>query len=284
MFKKLGALFVVCVLTALPAFAAETYQIDKNHSEIGFQIRHVLTKVRGAFTDFEGTIRLDRETPENSSVNVTIQAASIDTNNPRRDQDLQSDNFFDVENYPEITFESSKVVKTGENTYDVTGTFTMHGVSKEITLPATFLGTMKDARGTTKAGFEASTTIDRKHWGIVYNRAVEGGGLLLGDDVEIDINIEANEASTVSGQPGGGQDRAARGGGGGGPGGGGFLAQFDADGDGKISKEEAPERMQERFDTMDANGDGFIDQEEMQAMRQRLGGRGGPGGGRRPPQ
>jgi polyisoprenoid-binding protein YceI len=185
------------VLGAAPAFAADTYAIDKNHSEIGFQIRHFVTKVRGRFTDFQGTIVADREKPESSSVEFAVKTASIDTDVVNRDNDLRSANFFEAEKYPDITFKSTKVKQTGKDTYDVTGNFTMHGVTKEITLPVTYLGSVKtkDRQGVEgeKVGFETAVTLNRKDYGITWNRTLDTGGVMLGDDVLITINIEANK-------------------------------------------------------------------------------------------
>jgi polyisoprenoid-binding protein YceI len=184
-------------LAGTSAFAADTYAIDKNHSEVGFQIRHFVTKVRGRFTDFQGTIVADREKPENSTVEFTVKTASIDTDVVNRDNDLRSANFFEAEKYPDITFKSSKVKPTGKDTYDVTGNFTMHGVTKEITLPVTYLGAVKtkDRQGNEgeKVGFETAVTLNRKDYGIIWNRPLDQGGLMLGDDVLITINIEANK-------------------------------------------------------------------------------------------
>jgi len=185
------------LLAGAPAFAADTYVIDKNHSEVGFQIRHFVTKVRGRFTDFQGTIVADREKPERSSVEFAVKTASIDTDVVNRDNDLRSANFFEAEKYPEMTFKSTKVKPTGKDTYDVTGNFTMHGVTKEITLPVTYLGAVKtkDRQGNEgeKAGFETAVTLNRKDFGIIWNRPLDQGGLMLGDDVLVTINIEANK-------------------------------------------------------------------------------------------
>ena len=146
--------------------------------------------MRGRFADFEGSIQVDPTRPDASSVAFTIKATSIDTNHAHRDDDLRSENFFDVAKFPEIPFKSTRIAPTGKDKYDVTGTFTMHGVTKEITLPVTFLGFIKDPRGIERAGFELSTTLHRKDYGIVWNRAIEGDGTMLGDDVEISINLE----------------------------------------------------------------------------------------------
>ena len=175
---------------AAPALA-DTYTIDKNHSEAAFQVRHILTKVRGTFRDFAGTINLDKATPGNSSVEFRIKAASIDTGVQKRDDHLRSPDFFDVATHPEIVFKSTKVVSKGNNTFDVTGDFTMHGVTKQITLPVTFLGEQKFGKGA-KAGFETGLTINRKDYGLMWNRALESGGVMVGDEVEIAINIEAD--------------------------------------------------------------------------------------------
>jgi polyisoprenoid-binding protein YceI len=196
LFATLGA-----VVLGVTATAAETYTFDKVHSDVSFQIRHFLSKVRGRFTDYDGTIVADRAKPEASSVDFTIKATSIDTDNENRDKDLRSANFFEVEKYPDITFKSSKVTPKGQDRYDVTGTLTMHGVSKEITLPVTFLGTVNTGRGE-KAGFETSITLNRKDFGIVWNRVLDTGGTTLGDDVIVSINVEANKKQPPSPPPG----------------------------------------------------------------------------------
>jgi polyisoprenoid-binding protein YceI len=196
LFATLGA-----VVLAVSASAAETYTFDKVHSDVSFQIRHFLSKVRGRFTDYEGTIVADRAKPEASSVDFTIKATSIDTDNENRDKDLRSANFFEVEKYPEITFKSTKVTPKGQDRYDVTGNLIMHGVTKEVTLPVTFLGTVNTDRGE-KAGFETSITLNRKDFGIVWNRVLDTGGTTLGDDVIVSINVEANKKQPPSPTPG----------------------------------------------------------------------------------
>jgi polyisoprenoid-binding protein YceI len=175
---------------AAPALA-DTYTVDKAHSEAAFQVRHILTKVRGTFRDFSGTINFDKAKPEASSVEFRIKATSIDTGIQKRDDHLRSPDFFDVATHPEIVFKSTKVVAKGGNKFDVTGDFTLHGVTKSITLPVTFLGEQKFGKGT-KAGFETAVTINRKDYGLLWNRAIEGGGVLVGEEVEIAINIEAD--------------------------------------------------------------------------------------------
>jgi polyisoprenoid-binding protein YceI len=171
--------------------AGDPYVVDPVHSSVAFKIRHLVGTVTGHFRDFQGTIDLDREEPARSSVAFEIRAASIDTGNPKRDEHLRSPDFFDVDKHPTITFRSKRIARTSGNRYAVTGDFTLHGVTKELTLPVEFLGTARDPWGNERAGFSASTTLDRKAYGIVWNQTLDTGGLLLGDEVEVTIAIEA---------------------------------------------------------------------------------------------
>jgi len=185
------ALAVAAATLATPLQAADTYTIDKNHSDVSFQVRHFVSKVRGRFTDFEGTIQVDTANAAASSVAFTIKTASVDTGQPDRDKHLRSADFFDAEKFPEITFKSTKIVPAaGKDKYDVTGSFTMHGVTKEITLPVTFTGTAKDPRGGERAGFELATTLNRKDYGINWNKALDNGSLMLSDEVAVTISLE----------------------------------------------------------------------------------------------
>lgn len=191
MSRRLGTLALLFgAIAAAPLSAADTYAVDKGHSSVEFRIRHFASRVHGRFSDFEGSIQADPAKPEASSVAFTIKTASIDTNNPHRDDDLRSDHFFDTAKFPEITFRSSKMTATGKDQYAVTGTLTMHGVSKEVTLPVTYLGSMKDPRGNERASFELNTKLNRKDWGIDWNRTLDSGSLMLSDDVEITIDLE----------------------------------------------------------------------------------------------
>ena len=166
------------------ALAQGTYGIDVAHSNVGFKIRHLVSKVSGEFADFDGTIVADFADLDKSSVEFTIQAASIDTKNEKRDGHLRSPDFFDAEKYPEITFISSKITKVDGDTFAVAGTLTMRGVAKEITFMVDFLGAM-DVMGGTRAGYELTTTLNRKDYGVSWNRALDAGGFLLGDEVEV---------------------------------------------------------------------------------------------------
>jgi polyisoprenoid-binding protein YceI len=168
-----------------------TFTIDKAHSEATFQVRHLITKVRGRFSDFEGTIQFDDAHPEQSSVSFTIKTTSIDTSEPDRDKHLRSADFFSVDEHPTITYTSTRVRKASGNQFDVTGTLTIHGVGKEITIPVTYLGTAKDPWGKERAGFEAELAINRKDFGLSWNAPLEAGGFLVGDEVKISLQIQA---------------------------------------------------------------------------------------------
>lgn len=187
----LAATAVAAALVAAPAPAraeTQTFNVDKTHSDVTFKVRHFVSNVVGRFNDFSGVIKMDDANPANSSVDFVIKATSIDTNQADRDKHLRTADFFDVEKFPEITFKSTAVKSTGKNQYSVTGNFTMHGVTKQITLPVTFLGSSGS-----KAGFETHTTIDRKDYGIVWNKALDAGGAILGDEVTVSVNIEADK-------------------------------------------------------------------------------------------
>jgi polyisoprenoid-binding protein YceI len=192
--KRLLVAVALSALAVIPA-SAETYNIDPGHSEVSFQIRHMVSQVRGRFNQFSGTVNMDPKNPAASSVEFKIKTDSIDTNVADRDKHLRGADFFDAEKYPEITFKSKSVKPAGKDKYNVLGTLTMHGVSKDITLPVTFLGEGKDPWGGTRAGFETTTTLNRKDFGIVWNKAVDNGGVLLGDDVKVEINLETTKAA-----------------------------------------------------------------------------------------
>ena len=168
-----------------------TYEIDKAHSEATFQVRHLLTKVRGGFSDFRGMIQFDGTAPERSSVDFTIQAASIDTSVSDRDKHLRSADFFDVEKFPTLTFTSESVTPHGSERFDVNGTLTIRGTAKNFTIPVTSLGTARDPWGNERAAFEAEVTINRKDFGLNWNAALETGGFLVGDEVRISLSMQA---------------------------------------------------------------------------------------------
>ena len=204
--KKTTALLAAFVLAVsslpaaatVPANASGTYSIDKAHSEVGFQVRHFVSKVRGSFGDFTGTIQVDAAKPEASRVEFTVKVSSIDTNEPKRDAHLRSADFFDAEKHPEIRFVGKKIAPAGEGKYDVTGDLTMRGVTKEVTLPVAFTGLLKTPFGDERAGFETSLTLNRKEFGISWNKALDQGGFMLSDDVTISINLETVKAKSAA--------------------------------------------------------------------------------------
>ena len=171
--------------------APETFAVDKAHSEVGFRVRHMLSKTAGRFTDFNGRVEFNPENPESSSVEFHIRAASVDTDVEDRDKHLRSADFFDVENHPELVFRSDSVWRTGKDRYDVTGTLSIRGIEKRITLPVTYVGQSADPWGGTRAGFSTEVTLNRKDFGMVWNKALDKGGFLLGDEVWVTLEIEA---------------------------------------------------------------------------------------------
>jgi polyisoprenoid-binding protein YceI len=169
----------------------EVYTLDATHSEVSFQVRHLVTNVRGRFNDFDAVIRLDPADEERSTVEFRVKAASIDTNLPDRDAHLRSADFFDVDNHPEIVFKSRRIESAGGDRYRVIGELTMRGITREIALEVTFLGTVRDPWGNEKAGFETEAVLNRKDFGMVWNAALDNGGVILGDKVKVHINLEA---------------------------------------------------------------------------------------------
>jgi polyisoprenoid-binding protein YceI len=169
-----------------------TYTLDPAHTRIGFVARHAMvTKVRGSFDEFAGTAVLDGANPANSRVEVTIEAASIDTRNAQRDEHLRGNDFLAMKEYPKITFASTGVRQAGETTFEVTGDLTIKGVTNEITIPFEFEGAAKDPFGNQRVGFEGSVTINRRDYGVTWNAALEGGGVLVSDKVTLEFEISA---------------------------------------------------------------------------------------------
>jgi polyisoprenoid-binding protein YceI len=168
------------------------YTIDGSHSRIGFSARHAMvTKVRGAFDEFEGTFHVDGENPENSSGKVTIQAKSINTRNSGRDDHLRSNDFLAMDEHPEITFVSTSVKQSGDAEFLVTGDLTIRGVTKSIEVPFEFTGTAVDPFGNQRVGLEGSMTINRKEFGVSWNAALEGGGVLVSEKITLELEVSA---------------------------------------------------------------------------------------------
>ena len=183
------ALFATLALAALPAMAQETYKIDPVHSEVAFKVRHGLGKVSGRFTKFAGEIKVDTKDISKSSVAVTIDATSISTDNAGRDKHLQSPDFFDTAKFPTITFKSTDVKEVAKGKLEITGDFTMHGVTKRITFPISNAGTQPGMKpGSVVAGFiDGALTLNRLEYGVKY------GVPLVGEEVAISLNIEAGK-------------------------------------------------------------------------------------------
>lgn len=188
--------FAIALLATAASAQSRTYTIDRNHSEVGFKVKHFFNKTYGQFSDFSGAIQFDPKNVAASTVEVTIRDSSINTENPKRDDHLRSEDFFWVEKHPTITFKSSKVVpgKSADN-FQVMGDLTIRGVTKPVTLDVEFNGSgpvgIQGNNLGMQAGFTATTTVNRKDYGIVWNRQLDQGGVMLGDDVDITLSVAA---------------------------------------------------------------------------------------------
>ncbi|MCP4363036.1 MAG: polyisoprenoid-binding protein [Chloroflexi bacterium] len=168
-----------------------SWQIDSAHSHIYFTARHMMiSKVRGQFESFTGTVNFDEENPTRTTVDIEADLDSINTQEEQRDNHLKSPDFFDVANYPLMTFKSTKVEQTGENKGKLHGDLTIRGVTKPVVLTAEYAGQAKSPWGTVSAGFSATGNINRKDWGLNWNQALETGGFLVGDKIKIEIELE----------------------------------------------------------------------------------------------
>jgi polyisoprenoid-binding protein YceI len=185
--KAIGVALFIAVIVSVSAQAAETFQIDAAHSTIAFKVRHVLGTANGRFSKFRGTIGVDRDHPEQSSVSVTIEAASIDTGIAKRDDHLRGE-LFNVAKYPEITFKSRRVKRTGENSGAITGDFTMHGVTRAITLSV-----QRNSAGETSRWRVTTAPLKRSQFGLVFSKGAETISMIA-DDVAVDLQIEARRA------------------------------------------------------------------------------------------
>lgn len=171
--------------------APGTWTIDSTHSTVGFSVRHLMVaKVRGRFGDFAGTLAIDGS-PEDSVAEVTIDMTSIDTRDAKRDAHLRSSDFFDVERNPQATFRSTGLVRTGPSTFDLAGDLTLAGMTRPVTLAVTYEGVTPDPWGGTRAAFSAEAEVDREDFGLTWNQALETGGVVVGKQVKIEIEIEA---------------------------------------------------------------------------------------------
>ena len=186
-------IFLVLVMLLVPAAAsASTWNIDPDHSSIQFKVSHLgLVDVKGIFRKYQGTVTLDEKDIAKSSVNVTIEAASVDSGVEKRDEHLRTADFFDVAKYPTITFVSKNVTPAGEGKLKVTGDLTIHGITKEAVLKVTGpTKEVKDPKGNIRRGLSATTTINRPDYGLTYNSILERGGLAIGNKMTIDVEAE----------------------------------------------------------------------------------------------
>jgi polyisoprenoid-binding protein YceI len=168
-----------------------TYELDRGHSGVEFVARHLMiSKVRGRFSDFGGRIRI-AEAPEQSSVEVTVQAASVDSGDPKRDEHLRSPDFFDVASYPTLAFRSTRVEPHKSGAWSVQGDLTIRGVTKPVTLTVDFDGATRTPWGEDRVGFSAATELDREEWGLTWNQALDTGGVVVGKKVRVELNVEA---------------------------------------------------------------------------------------------
>lgn len=176
----------------VPATLTGSYTIDPSHSRIGFVARHAMvTKVRGSFNEFEGNGYFDPESPSNMTIELTIQASSIDTRNEDRDGHLRSNDFFDMETHPQIEFSSSEVTIIDEGVFRVNGQLNIKGVTKPVSVDFTYTGAVVDPYGNQRIGFEGATTINRKDWGVNWNAALEAGGVLVSEKVGLEFEVSA---------------------------------------------------------------------------------------------
>lgn len=188
--RFLAVAVTTAVLAAGSVYGAE-YSLDKVHSELGFSVKHLgVSKVRGSFNDYDGVIKWDAQRPEKSYFEGTAKVKSIETKNQKRDEHLRSSDFFSADQYPVITFKSKKIEKK-DNVYHVTGDFTLKGVSKEVSFPLTVNGPIKDFQGKERLGFEGGFTINRQDYGMAFNALLESGALVVGNEVDIHLLVEA---------------------------------------------------------------------------------------------
>ncbi len=192
MFVRIRSILVLActIFLTTPVAHAATYTIDRDHSTIGFKIRHLFSKVQGQFNDFAGTIEYEPGIPEAWKVEAVIQAASIDTNVEKRDAHLRSKDFFDTQAFPTITFRSTGVRDATPTTATLDGVLSLHGVEKPVTLDVQIHGVGKDPWGNVRAGFTGTTQITRKEFGLAWNQTLETGQLLVGDEVDLILEIE----------------------------------------------------------------------------------------------
>jgi len=189
--KRATLAILAIILSASSLLAQTTWKSDPVHSKVLFNVTYmVLTEVTGRFNEFEVAMTATSEDFTDATVTATVKAKSIDTDNERRDNHLKSPDFFDAEKYPDITFRSTSIEKTGKNTYKVKGDLTIRDVTKPIELDVRYFGQAKDPWGNTRAGFKATTSINRNDFNVRWNRVLDAGGWLVGENVDITFNVQ----------------------------------------------------------------------------------------------
>jgi polyisoprenoid-binding protein YceI len=196
-FRPLAALLAAVIVASPAAATPITWKVDQAHTEVGFEVRHFFSKVHGVFHDMQGTIVFDEQDPSAIKVDATARVASVDTGNKNRDADLQTPDFFNAATDSILSFRSTKVEKAGKGKFKITGDLTMRGVTKSVVFDAEFLGSsavsIEGKSWGSKAGFTATTVVNRQDFGIKWNKALDNGGMMVGDDVTIILNVEANK-------------------------------------------------------------------------------------------
>lgn len=195
-----NALIVVAALSAAAAgfAAAEPFTVDTSHSHIEFSVRHLgISNVRGEFKDYNVNLLIDTESLPTSSVELAIAAKSIDTGVDRRDGHLRSSDFLDIDNHPEITFKSKSIRAKGDGEFEVTGDLTIRGVTRQVVMPVTLAGPIKDMGGNARVGIEGSLTINRQDYGVSWNRLLDSGGVVVSDEVKISFELEASHEAAA---------------------------------------------------------------------------------------
>ena len=190
-FKSLILSAVLAVFISIPAFA--DFTIDKSHTSVNFLTKHFMTRVRGHFDVYTAEFKFDENSPEKSMAKFVAKAASVNSENPDRDKMLRSDNFFDVDKFPEISFQPTRVIPLGDKKYRLEGELTIKGIRKPVLLEVEYLGSIIDQSKVTHMGFEIHGKVNRKDFGLVWNKILDNGGVMIPDEVEIDIQAEATQ-------------------------------------------------------------------------------------------
>lgn len=194
--RRIFGLFVLFLVFSFLTNAQTTWKIDRAHSNLDFSVRYMmLSNVRGTYTDFDAVLIQHNDDFSGSKVEVSVNAISVNTQNNDRDNHLRSDDFFDVENHPELTFVSREFEKTGDKAYRILGDLTIRGTTRPVELDAELVGIIDDPRGFRRAAFSGSTTINRNDFGVQWNRVLDAGGFVVGDNVNITINVQFIEES-----------------------------------------------------------------------------------------